>query len=73
LGIVLGTFICWLQIKFSLLKFSEGFIVEAYPIKMKLPDFAIVFSVVMLIGLFAAWYPVRVFTKKYLLSYKQLS
>ena len=72
LGIILGLVVCWLQIHFGLLRFNEGFIVDAYPIKMQLNDFIAVFGVVMLIGLFAAWYPVRVFTKKYMRSYKQL-
>jgi lipoprotein-releasing system permease protein len=66
LGILLGTLICWLQIKFSLVRFTEGYVVDAYPIKMEVTDFIMVFGVVLLIGFFAAWYPVRVFTKKHL-------
>lgn len=67
LGIVLGAFVCWLQIKFKLKRFDEGFIVDAYPIAMDAGDFAAVFAVVMFIGLLAAWYPVRIFTRKYVL------
>jgi lipoprotein-releasing system permease protein len=66
LGILLGTLICWLQIKFSLVRFTEGYVVDAYPIKMQAMDFIMVLGVVLLIGFFAAWYPVRVFTKKHL-------
>ena len=65
-GIILGTLICWLQIKFSLVRFTEGYVVDAYPIKMEAMDFIMVLGVVLLIGFFAAWYPVRVFTKKHL-------
>ena len=66
LGIALGVLICWLQIKFSLIRFAEGHVVEAYPIDMQLNDFLLVLVVVLTIGFFAAWYPVRVFTKKHL-------
>lgn len=66
LGIFLGVFVCWLQVQFSFVRFSEGYVVDAYPIDMQLMDFIYVFTVVLLIGFFAAWYPVRVFTKKHL-------
>jgi lipoprotein-releasing system permease protein len=65
-GMILGTLICWLQRTFSIIKFDEGFVVEAYPVSFHLMDFVMVITVVMLIGFFAAWYPVRIFTKKYL-------
>ncbi len=65
-GIILGTFVCWLQIKFSLVRFTEGYVVDAYPIKLELADFVVISAVVLFIGFFAAWYPVRVFTKRHL-------
>lgn len=66
LGVVLGVFVCWLQIQFSLVRFSEGYVVDAYPIKFEVLDFVAIISVVLLIGFVAAWYPVRVFTKRHL-------
>ena len=63
-GLVLGLLLCWIQIKFKPVPFSEGFVVDAYPVKIMLTDLVLVFSTVMLIGFFAAWYPVRLFTKK---------
>lgn len=66
-GLLLGTFVCWLQMKFSLVRFNQGYVVDAYPIKMEITDFIMVLGVVLLIGFFAAWYPVRVFTKRHLL------
>jgi lipoprotein-releasing system permease protein len=65
-GLLLGLLICWIQITFSIVKFSEGYVVDAYPMKIQSGDILIISAVVMLIGLFAAWYPVRVFTKKLL-------
>jgi hypothetical protein len=41
---------------------------SAYPVTMKLRDFIIVPATVLLIGFWAAWYPVRFLTKKYLLK-----
>lgn len=64
-GLALGLILCWLQQTFKLVPFSEGFIVDSYPIKVIPMDLALVFGTVLLIGFFAAWYPVRVFTKKF--------
>jgi lipoprotein-releasing system permease protein len=68
-GILFGFVICWLQQRFGLIKLnSESLIMNAYPIIMKLKDFIIVPATVLLIGYWAAWYPVRFLTKKYLLK-----
>jgi lipoprotein-releasing system permease protein len=66
-GIILGFIICWLQQTFGLVKLhSEVLIMEAYPVVLKLKDFIIVPSTVLLIGYWAAWYPVRYLTRKFL-------
>jgi len=64
-GMLLGAFFCWLQITFGLLRL-EGGVVEFYPMKLELLDFFYIFIIVVLIGLLASWYPVRVLTKKHL-------
>ncbi len=64
-GLLLGLMLCWIQMTFKLVPFSEGFIVDSYPIKIIPTDLALVFGTVLLIGFFAAWYPVRVFTRKF--------
>ena len=66
LGLILGLFVCWLQIKFSLVKLSQGYVVDAYPIKIHTLDILLILGVVLLIGFAAAWYPVRLFTKRHL-------
>ncbi|MDQ3048662.1 MAG: FtsX-like permease family protein [Bacteroidota bacterium] len=66
-GLFLGVFICWLQMTFSLVRFTEGYVVDAYPVSVKGEDILMILAVVLLIGFFAAWYPVRVFTKKHLM------
>lgn len=64
-GMVIGAFICWLQIQFGLLRLAGG-VVEFYPIELNIFDFVNVSIIVVIIGLIAAWYPVQVLTKKYL-------
>lgn len=66
-GLILGTAVCWAQIHFGLVKLGTGgsFIIENYPVLMKSTDFIYVFITVMIIGTFAAWYPVRYITKKF--------
>jgi lipoprotein-releasing system permease protein len=66
-GIILGFVICWLQQTYGLVKLqSNSLIMDAYPVVMKIKDFIIVPGTVLLIGYWAAWYPVRFLTKKFL-------
>jgi len=68
IGLLLGWALCWAQMKFGIIQLNQSgsFIIDAYPVAMKTIDFIAVFFTVMLIGLFAAWYPVQHITKKYL-------
>jgi len=66
-GLILGFLVCWLQQHFGLIRLqSESLIMDAYPVVIKLKDFIIVPATVLLIGYWAAWYPVRYLTRKYL-------
>jgi len=66
-GIILGFIICWVQQTYGIVKLnSETLIMDAYPVVLKLKDFIIVPATVLLIGYWAAWYPVRFLTRKYL-------
>jgi len=69
IGLVIGLFICWLQIEFEFvrLKGAGSFIIDAYPVKMIWKDFVAVFFTVITIGFVAAWYPVRYITRRYVL------
>jgi lipoprotein-releasing system permease protein len=71
-GIILGFIICWIQQTYGLIKLhSTSLIMNSYPVVMKAVDFIIVPGTVLLIGYWAAWYPVRYLTKKYLRNEKQ--
>jgi lipoprotein-releasing system permease protein len=66
-GIILGFVICWLQQTYGLVKLQgNSLIMDTYPVVMKLKDFFVVSGTVLLIGYWAAWYPVRFLTKKFL-------
>ena len=66
-GVFLGFIICWIQQTFGVVKLqSETLIMDSYPVVMKLKDFIIVPATVLLIGYWAAWYPVRFLTRKFL-------
>jgi lipoprotein-releasing system permease protein len=64
-GMLLGAFVCWLQIQFGILRL-EGSVVEFYPIKLEVMDFLYITIIVLIIGFLASWYPVRVLTKRHL-------
>jgi len=69
IGLISGFLICWLQQEYGIVKLQgETLIVDSYPVVMKFFDFIIVTGTVLLIGFWAAWYPVRYLTKKYLLK-----
>lgn len=65
LGLILGIFVCWLQQKFGLVKLSSmgTFIIENYPVKVKIGDVFGIIATVIAIGFFTSWYPVKYFTK----------
>jgi lipoprotein-releasing system permease protein len=66
-GLLLGFIICWLQMRFGFIKLNgETMVLKSYPVALKLKDFIIVPATVLIIGYWAAWYPVRYLTKKYL-------
>jgi lipoprotein-releasing system permease protein len=61
LGLTIGAIICWLQIRFGLIRLGSAdssFVVSAYPVYMQVTDFIMVFMTVLTIGFIASWYPV---------------
>jgi lipoprotein-releasing system permease protein len=63
IGLLIGLLVCWLQMRFHLVKFGNEFVIPYYPIELQLSDFVKIFALIMVIGFVAALYPVRVFTK----------
>ncbi len=59
IGFVIATLLVVLQQQFSIVSLQGGdaFIVEAYPVSMRLADFVLIFFTVLVIGLLASWLP----------------
>lgn len=67
-GVLLGILVCWIQMRFGIIKLSGSgsFIIDAYPVAIQFSDLFFAFITVIAIGLFAAWYPVKLIVSKYL-------
>jgi lipoprotein-releasing system permease protein len=67
IGLVMGSFISWLQAEYGMVKLSGSgsFIIDAYPVVFLVQDVLKVFCAVVLIGFLAAWIPVRYVARKY--------
>ncbi len=58
-GFVLAIVLYVLQKQYGLIGIPEGFVVRAYPVEMRWPDFVVVTATVLLIGLVASVLPAR--------------
>ncbi|MCC7231764.1 MAG: ABC transporter permease [Bacteroidia bacterium] len=59
-GLLLGFIICLIQMKTGIIPLTGGsFVVDSYPVQLKLPDFIYILCTVSLIGFLTAWYPGR--------------
>jgi len=66
-GLIAGVLICWLQQEFGLVKLQgETLVIDSYPVVMKAADIILVLGTVLVIGYWAAWYPVRYLSRKFL-------
>jgi lipoprotein-releasing system permease protein len=65
LGLFLGLGFSLLQYKFGLISMGSGsFMVESYPVSIKVLDILYVIITVIVIGILASWYPVKILSKK---------
>jgi len=67
LGILLGLLLANLQMKYGIIGMGEGnFIINSYPVAIHYLDLLWVEITVLIIGLFASWYPAKVLSKRLL-------
>lgn len=60
IGMLLATFLVWLQVQFHLIPLQGGtFLINYYPVKLRLMDFLLVGATVFLIAFLASWIPSR--------------
>ncbi len=67
IGTILGVFVCWLQIRFELIKLpgaNDSFVISAYPVQLMFFDILLAFAAVLGIGFLASWYPVKFISVK---------
>lgn len=67
IGLILGIILVLLQQTLGLIGFggSEAYIINAYPVELQFIDIISVFAVVAIVGILAAWYPVKHIVGKY--------
>jgi lipoprotein-releasing system permease protein len=59
-GILMALFVCFIQIKFHLIKLQGGsFLIDYFPVKLQTSDFMLVVSTVAFIVFLASWLPAR--------------
>ncbi len=64
IGLSVGLGLAFLQQTFGFIGMGNGsFVVDVYPVAIKLNDVLLVSTTVILIGLLASWYPAKILTK----------
>lgn len=59
-GIVLALIICFLQVKFKLIKLvGTSFLIDYFPVRLVLTDFLLVASTALVIAFAASWFPAK--------------
>lgn len=66
-GLVLGTLLVLLQEHLGLVRFgnAEDYVISAYPVQLQFMDVFGVFVTVTVVGILAAWYPVKAIVGRY--------
>ena len=65
IGVLFGLILAFSQQKFGFISMGNGsFVVNAYPVLIKMTDVLITCITVLLIGFFASWYPSKILAKK---------
>jgi len=65
IGLFVGLSLAILQQNFGFIKMgSGGFVVDAYPVLIRVRDICVIIIVVLLIGLLASWYPAKSLSRK---------
>ncbi len=64
-GIILALIICFLQVKFKLIKLvGNSFLIDYFPVKLVLTDFLLVAATALIISFFASWFPAQKASKQ---------
>lgn len=59
-GIILALIICFLQVKFKIIKLiGNSFLIDYFPVKLVLTDFLLVIATALVISFTASWFPAK--------------
>ena len=59
-GIILALIICFLQVKYKLIKLQGGsFLIDYFPVKLDITDFILVAATAVFIAFLASWFPAK--------------
>lgn len=68
IGIAIGLTLCFIQQEYGIIKFGRSagnYIIDVYPVSVRLMDIVLIFLTVLAVGFASVWYPVRHLSKKY--------
>lgn len=68
IGLVLGIVLCLLQQEFGLISLGDGgqFVVDAYPVRVKMTDLFLVLVSVVAVSALSVWLPIKILNKYFL-------
>ncbi len=67
IGTIVGLLIAFLQKTYGFISMGSGsFIINTYPVVIKITDVILIITTVLLIGALASWYPVKVLSRRLL-------
>lgn len=69
IGVLAGLLLCYVQQRFGLIRLGGdggNFIVDAYPVSVRLTDVLAVLATVVAVGFLTVWYPVRYLSRRML-------
>ncbi len=68
-GLLLGAFICWLQMEFGFFKVTNAgtYIIDSYPVAMRWRDFVMILVAVVGVSFLTIYFPVKYFVRRYMM------
>lgn len=64
IGLALGLLLCWLQIRFGLIKMGENILIENYPVAVEVIDLVVILLTVLTIGFLSSLLTVSVYFRR---------
>lgn len=59
IGLLLGTLVCLGQQYFNFIELPGAFVIDAFPVQIRLTDYPVIIATIILVGILASWYPAK--------------